>query len=120
MTLGDLILELDSTAYSKDWRVLFEDGNYPNEFDSYRGIYRHVALDWGPTPITVAELLDRTRATVGRTFQGYKGGDFHMDLDTPIWVAQYGDATGIGLTHVRSFEEGVVTLLTADVDDYLW
>ena len=28
---------------------------------------------------------------IGETYRGYKGGDFYMDENTPIWIANWGD-----------------------------
>lgn len=60
--------------------------------DSYRGYYRDLAFD----PITrrrpVKDVLKECRDAMGRTFKGYKGGDYMMGEATPVWVASYGIA----------------------------
>jgi hypothetical protein len=30
------------------------------------------------------------RAAIGEVFEGYKGGDFQMGRNTPVWLASYG------------------------------
>ncbi len=58
--------------------------------DSYRGSYDQIAF----TPVrnvSVAFMLAHARAANGRTFTGYKGGEYTMDLDTTCWCAAYGD-----------------------------
>jgi hypothetical protein len=58
---------------------------------SYRGYYCDVAFS--PllnTSFTVAHVLRTAERTVDKVLTGYKGGDFKMDLDTPVWIAHYG------------------------------
>lgn len=56
---------------------------------SYRGYYSDLAFEVGE-PITAAALLKICRDSMGEVFEGYKGGDFVMGRNTPIWVADYG------------------------------
>lgn len=63
---------------------------------SYRGDY--ACLSFQPSSChTIGEMLAAAEFAVQKTFRGYKGGDFHMDLDTPCYVAPYG-STGEPLT----------------------
>ena len=39
---------------------------------------------------TVGMVLTRARSAVGSTFEGYKGGDFIMEMDTAVWGDPYG------------------------------
>lgn len=60
---------------------------------SYRGYYEDLAFE--PTPVavsTVADVLTMVTSALGATFEGYKGGDFTMSDDTPLWVSCYGSA----------------------------
>lgn len=60
---------------------------------SYRGDYRELAFS--PTSnVTVGEMLAAARSAVGATYQGYKGGEFRMDLLTPCYIAGIGDYGG--------------------------
>ena len=59
--------------------------------DSYRGYYSDLAFEPSTEDITVAELLRVCQEyCMGQCFQGYKGGDFWMTGNTPLWVASYG------------------------------
>lgn len=42
--------------------------------------------------MTTSEFLKMLKETVGKEFTGYKGGEFTMDENTPIWVANYGNS----------------------------
>lgn len=65
----------------------------PHKLMSYRGFYDHLALTWqSGLDSTVERLVKMLREADGATFQGYKGGDFVMGKQSPIWVAQYGDS----------------------------
>ena len=62
---------------------------------SYRGYYDELAFE--PVPdTTVGAMLTDAKEAFGRTYSGYKGGDYTMDGFTPVWLARYGD-TGEGL-----------------------
>lgn len=64
----------------------------PNLVDphSYRGYYSDLAFERHPGSRTAGELLADCRNALGSVFVGYKGGDFYMVRDTPVWVASYG------------------------------
>jgi hypothetical protein len=58
---------------------------------SYRGYYCDLAFELSSSEFnTVKEILEHANYSVDRRFTGYKGGDFVMDLDTPVWIAHYG------------------------------
>ena len=92
---------------------------YPARPNSYRGFYEHLALDISADPITVGEVLEFAKQADGGIFYGYKGGDFDMDRNTPMWVAEYGRNSGIIITGVSN-HFGVVKICTADFDLDEW
>lgn len=84
---------------------------------SYRGYYDHLALgycldDWNNEEcgITVKGLVKKLRHAIGQTFEGYKGGDFTMGPQTPVWLANYGRSQGGVITGVSDYSD----------EDYLW
>jgi hypothetical protein len=105
-TLGELIDALRGVA-DPTIHVRFDFGHMsPTRLASWRGIYAELALSYESTyeGLTVAELLSQCESAVGRTFEGYKGGDFLMGLRTPIWVSNYGESddtfvSGLSVTH---------------------
>ena len=63
---------------------------------SYRGHYEELAFvpcGW----MEAHEILAAARSAVGATYQGWKGGDFTMTLETPVHLSRIGD-TGLPLT----------------------
>lgn len=117
LSLGQLIDELKSVREAngnKDVSVCFDfEHAYPTNFDSWRGVYAELALGFsfeGVEP-TLDEMIDRAEDAVGRTYEGYKGGDYTMTRETPVWVANFGNAGSTAVTGV--YNEGwQVVLLT--------
>lgn len=102
MTLGKLIERLESM--SPDATVKgFENPH------SYRGYYTDLAFESSPDTVTVAKALEICRACMGEEFQGYKGGDYQMGRNTPVWLADYG-CCGLKIMGIR--DDG--TLETAE------
>ncbi len=94
--LGELVIMLATVSNDK-LPVVFDDGVWwPVDLDSWRGSYRELALSYTKEEEkwSVACVLKVLRAAVGETFEGYKGGDFLMGKNTPIWVATYGNSQG--------------------------
>jgi len=65
--------------------------------DSYRGYYSDLAFEPDDTPRIVEDLLDECKNSLGKTFEGYKGGDNLMDEHTPLWVSSYGISSDLKL-----------------------
>lgn len=57
---------------------------------SYRGYYDDLAFEKVDGLITAQDALEMVDACIGQVFTGYKGGEFLMDENTPIWLANYG------------------------------
>lgn len=58
---------------------------------SYRGYYEMLAWEGAPEPVSIGAMLNEARRAVGGTFEGYKGGEYTMGGDTPVWIANYGE-----------------------------
>lgn len=83
LTLGGLIERLE--AMPQDAKVIGF-----GEPHSYRGYYCDLAFEKTAEKRTVAEVLYEVRGCMGQKFEGYKGGDFWMTGNTPVWLADYG------------------------------
>lgn len=94
ITLGELIDLL--AAREQDQAVRFDFGYIaPTGVSSYRGYYDHLAIEYADErQVKVAEFLAQLREAVGAVYEGYKGGDFRMTRNTPLWVANYGNSGG--------------------------
>ncbi len=96
ITLGELILKLESVA-DKNLPVVFDDSRYhPTGIESWRGSYAELAIEYAEDgeKLSVDGLLQLLKKAVGSTFFGYKGGEFLMGRRTPVWVANYGKSHG--------------------------
>lgn len=83
---------------------------------SYRGYYDEVAIN--PfCDMTVGDLLKAFETAINSktVFQGYKGGDFVYDKNTPVWFAEWGDPGG-GMVVGVSRDGDTVTLETKKDD----
>lgn len=58
--------------------------------DSYRGFYEQLAFPLERN-VSAGEMLANARGAIGKTYHGYKGGEFEMRLDTYVNIAGYGD-----------------------------
>ena len=122
LMLIELILGLESIQdKSKD--VCFDVAPHiPRLFNSWRGAYEELALGYANEPINVELFLYRARKANGQTYMGYKGGEYTMGRNTPIWVANYGDSESWddkrrGLVGVE--EHGGEVVLNTEIMEYL-
>jgi hypothetical protein len=112
LNLGDLISDLDD--YPENALVEFDTGGYPCEPHSYRGYYSDLAFESGNEPLTASALLKVAKKCLGKTFTGYKGGNYVMAEDTPLWKAFEG-CTGKAIVDMQ-FVDGKMILHTKEVD----
>jgi hypothetical protein len=95
--LLDSLNSLDSNAYIY---------GVSREFDSYRGYYEHIAVAPNDThKMSLAAFINLLVAQVGRTYTGYKGGDYTMGKQTEVFVAHYG-CCGKLVDGVEKFADG--------------
>lgn len=114
MRLGQIIDALSSV--DENANVQFDFGGFePTGIDSYRGYYSDLALSFGETGMAAGALLCELRDADGGVFEGYKGGDYRMDRDTPVWVANYGRSDGVAVVAVED-QGWRVLLRTALID----
>lgn len=108
ITLGELIDALE--ACEQNVSVVFDFvGHRPGYLMSYRGYYDHLAIDPdGDKHVSVVDFLNILRAAIGNVYEGYKGGDFRMSRETPMWVARYGESGSTCVTGVLDAEYQVV------------
>jgi len=83
---------------------------------SYRGYYADLAFELGMDDRLARDLLSEAEVALSQSFTGYKGGDFVMGEDTPLWQASYGTSNGFALLDVN-FDEasGHVSFVRKDV-----
>ena len=116
LTLSELILKLEPIVKNQkdgeeatvryDFEYLF-----PTSIDSWRGSYNELALNFETQgeEMKVSEFLNMLKECIGKTFTGYKGGNFTMHKGTPIWVANYSHSGNTAVIDV--VDNGYVVLL---------
>jgi hypothetical protein len=120
LLLGELILKLEAVK-NKDLPLFIDLMNKrPKGIDSWRGIYAELAIQTenfgsyqteevkhkfsdgtvfykhktiGKEKPTVSEWISVLKESVGKTFTGYKGGDFTMGKGTPVYLAENGNSS---------------------------
>lgn len=101
MTLGRFISELEKMAQDKEIKNICSP-------HSYRGYYSDLAFENESGTRTVDSLIKQLKnECLGQTFTGYKGGDFYMDKNTPMWIADYGSC---GLKIMEIVEGNIISL----------
>lgn len=113
LTLGELIEALESADDTAT--VQFDDGEkHPCRPHSYRGYYEDLSFEPTEESVGVFELLAWCQESLGKTFVGWKGGDFVMDEKTPLWMAESGDC---GRAIIAVTGENPLILVTKEMDE---
>lgn len=84
MTLGELIAVLNTVEPERKVALGFHKPH------SYRGFYDELAFE-PHRDTTVGAMLKDAESALGKTFTGWKGGDFTMEKHTTVWMSQKGD-----------------------------
>ncbi len=101
LTLGQLIKKIEGInpvynigSEEKEKQVVFDFCSaVPTELDSWRGSYCELALGYELDEfnkeshyVSVSGFLKELKGALNRFFCGWKGGEYLMDKNTPIWV----------------------------------
>ena len=124
MTLGEFIRALQRQP--QDEVVKYDFVHFgPTTLASYRGYYEQLALGYEECGRvhrrderyeypTVAALIAHCEDALGKTFHGWKGGEYVMHEGTPLWVANSGETGGTAIVNVEFHT--YVTIITEQVD----
>jgi hypothetical protein len=88
MTVKGLLDELKQLPTDTTFKYGFSGSGY-----SYRGDYSQVAFI-KDTDVNVSTMIDSLESVVGKTFTGYKGGEFTMDEYTDVYIVDDYDMCG--------------------------
>lgn len=118
LTVVEITLKLEGVE-KQDADVVFDfEYAHPTNLESWRGSYAELAFGFefeGDRP-TVKKVLENLRGCIGKTYTGYKGGDFVMGKATPVWVANYGNSGNTAVVGVR--DEGYEVILETRYCEY--
>lgn len=119
LTLGEMVLKMEAIvkeceAEKIDSHVHYDFGHlFPTTINSWRGSYCELALDYdsydgGGIQMSAKAFHELLKETVGKTFEGYKGGGFTMSRQTPVWVANYGNSGETAVVDIVKSNYGVI------------
>lgn len=92
MVLSEIIQALDA-AIEKDGERAVQWGFDPSSAHSWRGDYSDLSFE-PMEGVSLADMRDALRNALGKTFEGYKGGDYTMRDTTYVYIDPYGDCPG--------------------------
>lgn len=138
-TICDLVVTFEKMDKETLGLPVFVNNAPPFALSSYRGYYDCLAIETDGTAkpgqrnevcrfnrgatyaIRIAEepkvidLVNALLLAVGEEFEGYKGGSYRMGVHTPLWVADYGQDSGLKIAGLEAFPDRV-DLVTKRVD----
>lgn len=124
MSIGEIIDELKrAIAVSKDddgGYCQFDWGGWPTGFCSYRGFYERLAWNFNSeyhSEVSAAEVLEMCESVVGRTFTGWKGGEYTMDANSEVHVAGAGGTTRTRVVGIGKLGYCDCAIITAPLGD---
>lgn len=128
LTLGELIAKLEAIPKREEGKeeadVTFDfEYAFPTTLESWRGIYEELAIGFRfegyelgdyekeVKPWTLSAFIEHLKSALGKTYEGWKGGDFMMGKTTPIWVANPGNVgeTGVLDVHDDGYRVRIIT-----------
>lgn len=102
-----------------DMTVITDTHEYVGAEHSYRGYYDDLAFAPGKEAGSCCGLLyDACLRAATNHYEGYKGGNYLYDNETPLWFAQWGE-TGraiVGYQVIDTSPKRRLMLLTKEVD----
>lgn len=93
---------------------------YPGSIFSWRGVYHFASVEPDTYYTSLSDFLMRLRGVIGMKLQGYKGGDFVMTENTPLYVDHYGNSSSppVYVEYAKPSTHGGVALVCAlEVDE---
>lgn len=125
MELKRIIKELrkvsDKKVYCKLKEKNGENSYILDKFRSHRGSYDETSYDYTDDinkGMTAHEFADSLENAIGELIIGYKGGEFYVDEDLPVAIAEYGRVGDYILDVIE--EDDRIFLKTENAWDYDW
>lgn len=117
VTLGQLINvlsenQLKQVVYESPDKITVCGFNFPH---SYRGYYCDLAFSPCDNISSTDDLLYILKDILDGYLEGYKGGSYQMTKDTPLWISEYGEASGLAIVDVK-VSNSRVSLITKKID----
>lgn len=108
-TLTDIVLACPAGTL-----VMTDMGESVSNPHSYRGFYEQLAVEPTGAENTLSEVFGAELDNVIDTYlEGWKGGDFYMDSDTPVWLSYEGTCSGRAIVGAE-LRGNVLVLITEE------
>ena len=144
LLLGELILKLEAVKNKELPLFIDIEEKRPMGIDSWRGSYCELAIqterfgsyqtdevekefddgdifykhkEVGKENPTVAEWIEVLKEVIGKAFTGYKGGNFLMSRNTPVWLSEYGMGSTVYFIDVKEEDEKVYLVTKEDEEE---
>lgn len=106
-----VVIEMNNEIYTSDF-----------DADSWRGSYNLPAIGYSydDSGVSIETAIDNLNEVNGMEVTGYKGGEYKLDADDPIFVANYGESNNCtAIIDVVEIENYIVCLTKEDMYWYL-
>lgn len=127
LTIGELLNLLKDIPFTggddkEPITICFDFGSaYPTGLSSWRGSYSELAINYDLGGYDndnknqfahrdLKDFVEELKGSVGDTYTGWKGGDFTMGLDTPLWVDNDGNCNNTGVVGIKDCDWRVIIL----------
>jgi hypothetical protein len=131
LSLGELISKLEALLpnqeaikkkYEHEASVSFDfEYAIPTGLSSWRGIYAELAITFDfigyehfnkekPEEMPISKFVTMLKSAIGKSYTGWKGGDFIMGKTTPLWVANDGNAGNTAVVGIQDNEYEIILL----------
>ena len=128
LSLGEVIAEIEECGTQQDngqdKEICYDFGTaVPTDLESYRGSYNELALGYKLTgydndaesAASAKDLLQHLKKAIGKQYTGWKGGQYTMSEDTPVWVANPGNGGSTAIIGILN-ERWRLVIITAYVE----
>lgn len=99
----------DTNSYNTDEVEKVHHFEHSGDYTEYKSEPSNL-----PSNPTAKDMLELCERCLGKSFTGYKGGDFIMGKSTPVWVSQYGTSAGFPYEDDDQYETKVVGITELD------
>jgi len=124
ITLGQLIKKLKDCEDDDGKSIVrFQFELVPCGVSSWRGAYDELAIEYAygeyghePEDMLLSDFILMLEGAVGRQFTGWKGGDFIMSEDTPVWASNSGQCPNTAIVDVVDRGYGYIYIQTKHIE----
>ena len=64
-------------------------------------------------------MLKELNSCIGKTFIGWKGGEFKMDKDTPVWISEKGECSNNSIASIVRMRKNLRFSIVHVEDDFI-